>query len=94
MDRCREIDRHPPIDQENAPSDSHRHRLPQLVELLARNESRQEQKDRALREAVESRRLDMIEVLVENGARIQAVPLGDVLLTWPRRYRISKSERE
>jgi len=36
----------------------------------------------------------MIEVLVENGARIQAVPLGDVLLTWPRRYRISKSERE
>lgn len=55
-----------------------------LVELLARNESRQEQKDRALREAVESRRLDMIEVLVENGARMQAVPLGDVLLTWDR----------
>jgi len=55
-----------------------------LVELLARNESRQEQKDRALREAVESRRLDMIEVLVENGARIQAVPLSDVLLTWDR----------
>jgi len=55
-----------------------------LVELLARNESRQEQKDRALREAVESRRLDMIEMLVENGARIQAVPLGDVLLTWDR----------
>jgi hypothetical protein len=55
-----------------------------LVELLARNESRQEQKDRALREAVESKRLDLIEVLVENGARIQAVPLGDVLLTWDR----------
>ena len=40
-----------------------------LVELLVRNESRQEQEDSALREAVESRRLDMVDVLVENGAR-------------------------
>jgi len=55
-----------------------------LVVLLARDEPRQEQKDRALREAVESRRIDMVEALVENGARIQAVPLEDVLLTWDR----------
>jgi hypothetical protein len=55
-----------------------------LVELLARNEPCQEQKDRALAEAVDGRRLDLVEVLVENGARIQAVPLEDVLLTWDR----------
>ncbi len=55
-----------------------------LVELLARNEPRQEQKDRALAEAVDNKRLDMIEVLVENGARIRAVPLEDVLMTWDR----------
>jgi len=28
--------------------------------------------------------LDTVEVLVENGAHIQAVPLEDVLLTWDR----------
>ncbi len=55
-----------------------------LVELLARNEPRQEQKDRALQEAVDSKRLDMVEALVGNGARIQAVLLVDVLLTWDR----------
>lgn len=55
-----------------------------LVELLARNEPRQEQKDRALVEAVKGKRLDIVQVLVENGARIQAVPLEDVLLTWDR----------
>jgi ankyrin repeat protein len=55
-----------------------------LVELLARNESRQEAKDRALAEAVKAKRLDMVEVLVEHGARVQAVPLEDVLLTWDR----------
>ena len=52
-----------------------------LVELLARHEQRQEQKDRALAYAVERKRLDMVEVLVEHGARIESVPLEDVLLT-------------
>jgi hypothetical protein len=33
-----------------------------LVELLARNEPRQEQKDRALAKAVDGRRLDMVDV--------------------------------
>lgn len=55
-----------------------------LVELLARHEQRQEQKDRALADAVERKRLDMVEVLVEHGARIESVPLDDVLLTWER----------
>jgi hypothetical protein len=53
-----------------------------LVELLARNEPRQEEKDRVLLEAVEHKRLDFIEILVGHGARIRAVPLEDVLLTW------------
>jgi hypothetical protein len=59
-------------------------RFHSLVELLARNEPRQDVKDRALAEAVEARRLDMVQVLVENGARIHSVPLADVLLTWDR----------
>jgi hypothetical protein len=44
-----------------------------LVELLARHEQSQDQKDRALADAVERKRLDMVEVLVENGARIESV---------------------
>jgi ankyrin repeat protein len=55
-----------------------------LVELLARNEARQEEKDRTLVEAVERKRLDLVQMLVENGARIQAIALEDVLLTWDR----------
>jgi ankyrin repeat protein len=55
-----------------------------LVELLARNEPRQEQKDRALAEAVKNKRLDIIEVLVEHGADIHSVPLEDALMTWDR----------
>jgi hypothetical protein len=55
-----------------------------LVELLARNEPQQEVKDRALAEAVEAKRLDIVQVLVEHGALIQSVPLADVLLTWDR----------
>jgi hypothetical protein len=55
-----------------------------LVELLARHEQRQEQKDRALADAVERKRLDMLAVLVEHGGRIESVPFDDVLLTWER----------
>ena len=36
-----------------------------LLQLLVRNEPRQEQKGRALAEAVENKRMDMVEVLVE-----------------------------
>ena len=55
-----------------------------LVELLAQHEPRQEQKDRALADAVGRKRLDTVEVLVEHGARIESVPFDDVLLTWER----------
>src|SRR5690349_15963948 len=50
-----------------------------LVKLLVQHEPRQEQKDKALTEAVEEKRLDMVQVLVEHDARIGAVPLIDVL---------------
>lgn len=55
-----------------------------LVELLARNQPQQELKDRALAQAVQNRRLDMIEVLVEHGANIRSIPLEDALMTWDR----------
>jgi ankyrin repeat protein len=55
-----------------------------LVELLARNQPQQEEKDRALVEAVGRKRMDFVQLLVENGARVQAVPLKEVLLTWDR----------
>jgi ankyrin repeat protein len=55
-----------------------------LVELLGRNESRQEQKDKALAHAVGKRRLDLIQVLVDCGANIRSVPFEDALMTWDR----------
>jgi hypothetical protein len=42
-------------------------------------------KNAALRDAVASRRLDLIELLLSNGAEIAAVPLTNVLLTWEPR---------
>ena len=53
-----------------------------LIALIARNEPRQEEKDRALLVAVRRKRLDFVEVLVEHGADVRAVPLEEVLLTW------------
>jgi ankyrin repeat protein len=53
-----------------------------LIELIARNEPSQSAKDAALGLAVSSRRLDIVELLLVNGADIKAVPLVDVLLTW------------
>jgi ankyrin repeat protein len=53
-----------------------------LVELIAKNETSQSAKDSALHEAVSSRRLDLVELLLANAADIKAVRLADVLLTW------------
>ncbi len=53
-----------------------------LVELLIRNEDRVEVKNRALAEAIERKRVDLVELLVSYGAEIRSVPLCDVLLTW------------
>ncbi len=53
-----------------------------LVELIAKHDRTQSGKDAALNDAVASRRLDLVELLMANGADIKSVPLADVLLTW------------
>jgi hypothetical protein len=57
-------------------------RFHSLVELIAKHEPSQSAKDAALRDAVSSRKLDLVELLLDNGADIKSVPLADVLLTW------------
>lgn len=53
-----------------------------LVELIAMHESSQPSKNAALANAVSMRRLDLVQLLSENGADIKSVPLADVLLCW------------
>ena len=53
-----------------------------LVELIARHDSNKASKNAALEGAISLRRLDLVELLVENGAQITSVPFADVLLTW------------
>lgn len=53
-----------------------------LIELLVRNEDSQAAKNQALAESVSTRRLDLVQLLALHGAKIQSVPLVDVLLTW------------
>jgi hypothetical protein len=53
-----------------------------LIELLVRNEKSQTIKNRSLEYAVARRRLDLVELLVSNGADVLSIPLVDVLLTW------------
>jgi hypothetical protein len=53
-----------------------------LVELIAKHETNQSAKDAALADAASSRRLDLVELLLGNGADIKVVRLADVLLTW------------
>ena len=56
-----------------------------MVELIAKHETSQLSKKAALADSVSQRRLDFVELLVENGAEITSVPLADVLLTWEPR---------
>jgi hypothetical protein len=53
-----------------------------LVELIAKYEAGQSAKDAALVDAVSYRRLDLVELLLSNGADIKSVPLAEVLLSW------------
>jgi hypothetical protein len=53
-----------------------------LVELIAKHEESQSAKDAALGDAVSSRRMDLVELLLANGANIKSIPLTDVLLGW------------
>ncbi len=64
-----------------------------LVELLARHTHDQSLLNAALRDAVESRRLDLVELIVDHGADIRSYPFSEVLLDWePRliRYFLDK----
>jgi hypothetical protein len=53
-----------------------------LVELLVRHEPYQEVKDGALSHAVSLKRLDLIQLLVSNGADVKSVPFIEVLRIW------------
>ena len=53
-----------------------------LVELIAKHENSQPSKNAALETAVSQSRLDLIELLVANGAEIISIPFADVLLNW------------
>lgn len=53
-----------------------------LVELIAKHDTNRTSKNAALADSVSLRRVDFVELLVENGAEINSVPLADVLLTW------------
>ena len=53
-----------------------------LIELVAKHEINQSSKNAALADAVSLRRLDFIQLLVENGAEVKSVPFADVLLEW------------
>ena len=53
-----------------------------LVLLLARNERHQQIKNRALQKATELRKSELIELLVDEGAKISEVPLLYALSTW------------
>lgn len=52
-----------------------------LVALIAKHDS-QSSKNAALANATSARRLDLVELLVANGAEIKSVSLVDALLTW------------
>lgn len=56
-----------------------------MVELIAKHETSQSSKNAALADSVSQRRLDFVELIVENGAEITSIPVADVLLTWEPR---------
>jgi hypothetical protein len=53
-----------------------------LVELLAKHEDCQAIKDGALSDAVELRRLELVELLLSLGAGARGIPFSTVLLAW------------
>jgi ankyrin repeat protein len=53
-----------------------------LVELIAKHDKCESSQSAALEAAASIRRLDLVELLLANGAKITCVPLADVLLGW------------
>lgn len=82
MDRVRETDHRAAKNEEDASLCGDRVGIPQPVELLVRHEESQVEKNRALSEAIDRRRLDLVELLIANGAEVRSVPLSEVLLSW------------
>lgn len=60
-----------------------------MVELIARHESDQAIKNAALYDAVVQRRMNIVELLLANGADLKSVPFVEVLLSWdPKMIRL------
>ena len=53
-----------------------------LVELLARDETSQEVKNKGLSDAGAAKRLDLAQLLLEHGAEIKSIPLMHAFGTW------------
>lgn len=53
-----------------------------LIELIVRHETDQSSKNTALADAVSQRRLDYVQLLVENGAEPSSLPFAEVLMSW------------
>src|SRR5438034_4095001 len=56
-----------------------------LIELLLRHEGDQRTRNNVLRQAVEMRRHDVVELAVAYGAEISSVSFTDVLMSWDRK---------
>jgi hypothetical protein len=64
-----------------------------LIELIARHETNLNTKNSGLWDAISLKRLDLVEVLIEDGAQVTGVPFSEVLLTWdPKIMHFSGSE--
>src|SRR3990170_6640316 len=56
-----------------------------LVELLLRHEEDQRARNNVLKQAVEARRHDIVELAVAYGAETSSVSFTDVLMSWDRK---------
>src|SRR5574340_1541885 len=56
-----------------------------LIELLLRHEENQRARNSVLRQAVEMRQYDIVELAVAHGAETSSVPFSDVLMSWDRK---------
>jgi ankyrin repeat protein len=64
-----------------------------LIELLLRHEEDQRIRNNVLRQAVEARRHDLVELAVAYGAEPSSVPFADVLMSWDRQIMSFFAER-
>ena len=53
-----------------------------MLQLIAEHDNARSSKNATLSDSVSLRRLDFVELLVDNVAEITSVPLAEALLTW------------